>query len=187
VTPTWLIINRASSPTTVTRPSCRQCDSPPWSHTAFLSRFHARCRSPLWLHKRQIRLLGRSRVESLQSHMILTMSHWSSGLICLLPATRVTGSNPLGGLMWIRDSPVSAVSLQAQQRKFKTVRGSYTGLDLSIHAKKGPKKSRDTLPLKTSSLWPVFWIRNYLQARIRIRVCNYIWLRFGFKSSSVSS
>jgi hypothetical protein len=36
-------------------------------------------------------------VESLQSHMILTMSHWSSGLTCLLPATRVTGSNPLGG------------------------------------------------------------------------------------------
>jgi hypothetical protein len=25
------------------------------------------------------------------------MSHWSSGLTCLLPATRVTGSNPLGG------------------------------------------------------------------------------------------
>ncbi len=37
-------------------------------------------------------------VESLQSHMILTMSHRSSGLTCLLPATRVTGSNPLGGL-----------------------------------------------------------------------------------------
>ncbi len=36
-------------------------------------------------------------VESLQSLMILTMSHWSSGLTCLLPATRVTGSNPLGG------------------------------------------------------------------------------------------
>jgi hypothetical protein len=38
-------------------------------------------------------------VESLQSHTILTMSHWSSGLTCLLPATRVTGLNPLGGLM----------------------------------------------------------------------------------------
>ncbi len=43
------------------------------------------------------RLLGGSPVESLQSHMILTMSHWSSGLTCLLPATRITGSNPLGG------------------------------------------------------------------------------------------
>jgi hypothetical protein len=29
--------------------------------------------------------------------MILTMSHWSSGLTCLLPATMVTGSNPLVG------------------------------------------------------------------------------------------
>ncbi len=29
-----------------------------------------------------------SPVENLQSHMILTMSHWSSGLTCLLPATR---------------------------------------------------------------------------------------------------
>ncbi len=50
-------------------------------------------------------------VESLQSHMILTMSHWSSGLTCLLPATRVTGSNPLGVLMWNRDSLVSVDSL----------------------------------------------------------------------------
>jgi hypothetical protein len=36
-------------------------------------------------------------VESLQSHMILTMSHWSSGLACLLPITRDPGSNPQGG------------------------------------------------------------------------------------------
>ncbi len=55
-----------------------------------------------------------SVVESLQSHMILTMSHWSSGLTCLLPATRVTGSNPLGGLMWNQDSPISDVSLKCQ-------------------------------------------------------------------------
>jgi hypothetical protein len=31
---------------------------------------------------------------------------------CLLPVTRDPGSNPLGGLMWNRDSPVSDVSLQ---------------------------------------------------------------------------
>jgi hypothetical protein len=84
-------------PPTVTRPSCRQCDSPTWSHTAFLSQFHARCRSSFWLHIRRSRLLGGSPMESLQSHIILTMSHWSSGLTCLLPATRVTGSNALGG------------------------------------------------------------------------------------------
>jgi hypothetical protein len=35
---------------TITRPSCRQCDNPTLSHTAFLSWFHARCRSPFWLH-----------------------------------------------------------------------------------------------------------------------------------------
>ncbi len=35
--------------------------------------------------------------------------------------------------------------------KLKTVRGSYTDLDLSIHAKKGPEKSRDTLPSNTDS------------------------------------
>ncbi len=37
-------------------------------------------------------------MESLHSHMILTMSHWSIGLTCLLPITRDPGSNPLGDL-----------------------------------------------------------------------------------------
>ncbi len=36
---------------------------------------------------------------SQQSHMIFTMSHWSSGLTCLLPVTRDPGSNHLGGFM----------------------------------------------------------------------------------------
>ncbi len=35
----------------------------------------------------------------------------------------------------------------AQQKKLKTVRGSSTDLDLFIHAKKGPGKSPDPLPL----------------------------------------
>jgi hypothetical protein len=39
------------------------------------------------------------------------------------------------------------IKSEAQEKKLKTVRGSYTDLDLSIHAKKGPEKSRDTLPL----------------------------------------
>ncbi len=67
-------------PKSVTRPSCRQCDNPTWSHAAFLSQFHARCRSSFQLHNRRSRLLGGSAVESLQSHFILTMSHWSSRL-----------------------------------------------------------------------------------------------------------
>jgi hypothetical protein len=83
-------LRRASSQT-VTRPSCRQCDNPTWSHTALLSRFHACCKSPFWLYNRWSRLLGGSPVESLQSHFILTMSHWSSGLPVCLPSqgTRV--------------------------------------------------------------------------------------------------
>ncbi len=39
------------------------------------------------------------------------------------------------------------IKSEAQQKKLKTVRGSYTDQDLSIHAKKGPEKSRDTFPL----------------------------------------
>ncbi len=74
----WPRLRQASS-RTITRPSCRQCDNPTWSHTAFCPGFTL-CRSPFWLHNRQSRLLGGSPVESLQSHCILTMSHWSSGL-----------------------------------------------------------------------------------------------------------
>ncbi len=50
-------------------------------------------------------------VESLQSHFILTMSDWSSGLpVCFLSqGTRVQIT--WGVLMWNRDSPVSVVSL----------------------------------------------------------------------------
>ncbi len=43
----WPHLRRASS-RTITKPSCRQCDNPTWSHTAFLSRFHAHCRSYFW-------------------------------------------------------------------------------------------------------------------------------------------
>ncbi len=83
--PVWPCLRRVSF-RTITRPSCQQCDNPTWSHTAFLFRFHACCRSPFRLHNRQSRLLGGSPVENLQSHYILTMSHWSSGLpICFPP------------------------------------------------------------------------------------------------------
>ncbi len=57
-----------------------------WSHTAFLSRFHARCRSSFRLHNRRSQLLGGSTVQSLQSHFILTMSHWSSGRPVCFPS-----------------------------------------------------------------------------------------------------
>ncbi len=91
----WPHLRRASSQS-VTRHSCRQCDNPTWSHTAFLSRFHARCRSPFRLHSWS-RLLGGSPVESLQSHLILTMSHWSSGLPVCFPSQGTQVQIPRGG------------------------------------------------------------------------------------------
>ncbi len=108
----WPRLRRASS-RTVTRPSYRQCDNPTWSHTAFLSLFYARCRSSFWLHNRHSRLLGGSPVESLQSHFILTMSHWSSGLPICFPSQGTQVQITRGVLMWNWDSPVSDVSLQA--------------------------------------------------------------------------
>ncbi len=87
----WLLrshLRRASSPT-IARTSCRQYDNPTWSHTDLLSRFHAHCRSSFQLHNRHSRLLGGSPVESLQSHCIHTMSHWSSH--------EGPGFNPQGG------------------------------------------------------------------------------------------
>ncbi len=86
----WPRQRRASS-RTVTRPLCRQCDNPTWSQTAFLSWFHARCRSTFWLFDWQSQLLGGSPVESLQSHCIHTQFHWSSGppVSFLLGGTRV--------------------------------------------------------------------------------------------------
>ncbi len=52
-----------------------------------------------------------SLVESLQSHMILTMSHWSSGLTCLLPVTRDPGSNPHGGsTVSLKGWPMASIS-----------------------------------------------------------------------------
>jgi hypothetical protein len=69
----------------VIRPPCQFSDNPTWSHTALLSWFKARCGSSFRLHNRHSRLLGRSPVESLQSHCIHTQFHWSSGPpVCFL-------------------------------------------------------------------------------------------------------
>ncbi len=107
----WPRLRRASS-RTITRPSCRQSDNPTWSHTAFLSRFHARYRSPFRLHNRRSWLLGGSPVQSLQFHFILTMSQWSSGLPVCLPSQGTQVQIPRGGLIWNGDSPVGVVLLQ---------------------------------------------------------------------------
>ncbi len=52
-----------------------------------------------------------SPVESLRSHFILTMSHWSSGLPVCFPSRWTQVQIPRGVLMWNRDSRVSVVSL----------------------------------------------------------------------------
>ncbi len=56
-------------------------------------------------------------VESLQSHFILTMSHWSNGLPICFPSQGTRVQIPWGLLMWNRDSPVSAVSLHWWPRR----------------------------------------------------------------------
>jgi hypothetical protein len=109
----WPRLRRASS-LTITRPSCWQCDNPTWSLTAFLSWFHARCRSYFQLHNRLRRLLEGSPVESLQSHFIPTKSHWSSRLPVCFPSQGTRVQKPRGVLMWDWDSPVSIVLLQAE-------------------------------------------------------------------------
>ncbi len=55
--------------------------------------------------------MKREPVESLQSHFILTTSHWSSGLPICFPTHGAWVQIPRGVLIWNRDSPVSNVSL----------------------------------------------------------------------------
>ncbi len=93
----WPRLRRASS-RTITRALCRQWENPTWSHTAFLSRFHTHCRSPFRLHNRGSRLVGGSSVESLQSHFIFSMSHWSSGLPVCFPSWGTRVQTPGGYL-----------------------------------------------------------------------------------------
>ncbi len=46
-------------------------------------------------------------VESLQSHLILTMSHWSSGLPVCFPSQGTQVQTHRGVIMWNRDSPLA--------------------------------------------------------------------------------
>jgi hypothetical protein len=91
----WPRLRWASS-RTITRPSCRQCDNPTWSHTALLSRFHALCRSPFRLHNHGVGYWGEPCGEpaiSIHSHLVSLVQLTTH----LLPVTRDLGSNPLGG------------------------------------------------------------------------------------------
>ncbi len=71
---------------------------------------HARPQAQAFqLHNWHSRLLGGSPVESLQSHCIHTMSHWSR----LLPVMRDLGSTPPGGTYVKPGFPVSVGSLHS--------------------------------------------------------------------------
>jgi hypothetical protein len=72
----WSRLRWASS-WTATRLLSWQCDNPTWSHTAFLSRFHAGCQSSLQLHNRHSWLLGEPCGEPAISHTAFT--HSSTG------------------------------------------------------------------------------------------------------------
>ncbi len=128
----WPCLKRASSQT-ITRPSCRQCEQPTWSHTALLSRFDARCRSPSDFTTDRLGAGGepcREPAISLHSHHV-SLVQWTTRL---LPVTGDPGSKPLGGLMWNWDSSVSVVSLQnclspcSNESVWAEGLGSYMGL-----------------------------------------------------------
>jgi hypothetical protein len=89
-----------------------QCENPTWSHTAFLSRFHARRRSSFQLHNRRSRLLG----GALWIACNLTLfSPYLTAPVDYPFASRHKGprfKSPGGVLKWNWDSPVSVVLLQ---------------------------------------------------------------------------
>ncbi len=92
----WPRLRRDASQT-ITRPPCQECDNPTWSHTALLSRFLARCRSPFRLHNHRVGCWGEPCGEpaiSLHSHHV-SLVQWTT---CLIPVTRDPIQNPWGDL-----------------------------------------------------------------------------------------
>ncbi len=106
----WPRLRQALS-RTVTRPSCRQCANPTWSHTALLSRFHARCRPSSGFTTDLVGCWGGALWRACN---LTAFTHSSPGPVvqCLLRFMRDRGSIFRGVLMWNRDSPNSVVSLQ---------------------------------------------------------------------------
>ncbi len=119
----WPHLRQASSPT-VTRPSCRQCDNPIWSHTALLSRFQSHCRSFFWLNWYS-RLLGGSLVESLQSLCIHTQFHWSSGPPLCFPSWGTWVQTPGG---YFCETRIRLLALSCYKMWFKLSGGLYLNL-----------------------------------------------------------
>jgi hypothetical protein len=86
-------------------------------------------------------------VESLQPHIILTMSHWSSGLPVCFPPQGTQVQNPRGVLMWNQDSPVSVVSLHWWPQR------DWSFLWLHPEPSLGPRADNVIIPLDLTQLF----------------------------------
>ncbi len=116
--------------------------------------------------------LNLSFVESLQSHFMLTISHWSSGLPVCFMSQGTQVQIPSGVLMWNRDSPVSDVSLHLS--RYPDV--YYWGLHISIHAAEvnfyvlgadGPAPVKNLLKTIFHPRTVTFWILSPEQGNFR--------------------
>jgi hypothetical protein len=85
-------------------------------------------------------------VDSLQSHMILTMSHWSSGLPVCFPPQGSQVQIPWGVLVWNQDSPVSDVSLHWWPRL------DWSSTELCPQLSLGPRADNVTVSLDLTQL-----------------------------------
>ncbi len=104
----WPCLRGALSQT-ITRLSCRQCTNPTWSHTAFLSQFHTRCRSSFQLHYQHSWLPEGALWRALN---LTAFTHSSTGPVvpCLLPVMRDMGSIPRG---YLREAGILLLALSA--------------------------------------------------------------------------
>jgi hypothetical protein len=103
---------RGASSRTITRPSFQQCDNPTWSHTVFLSKFYAHCRSSFRLHNWHSQLLGGEPCGepaiSLHSHTV-PLVQWSMPTR-LFPVMRDPGSIP-GGVLTVCETGILLLAL----------------------------------------------------------------------------
>ncbi len=144
----WPCLRQASSQT-VTRPLYRQCDNPTWSHTALLSRFHARCRSSLRLHNRHRGgALWIACSLTTFTHSSILLVQWS---IHLLPIMRDLGSIPRGVLMCSRTLLLVLSSYTWMQIKY---------IDISSEADSMGKKTFSS-PGDVPSHWKqICWLND---------------------------
>ncbi len=113
--------------------------------------------------------------------MILTMSHWSSGLPVCFPPQGTQVQIPLGVLIWNRDSPVSVVLLHWWLWRDWSSTGLRPQLSL------GPRADNVTVPLDlTQPFFPSFTLAAGLPSGFTTdgvgcwggalwRACNLTW------------